>query len=152
MNRSLKIVSVIFGMCAGCGEPAPPSLPLSVVPQGYAIVSGDWTPNQVPVCDLVLTSKSAEDIRVKVAVTRPEAGVVFTETVTLPSKGRAFVSGHLRSKTLEELKKLGHIQPGDTVELSKYDCKPLIIPIPAAGDLEILYLSPANGLMAIPSK
>ena len=90
MNRSLKIVSVIFGMCAGCGEPAPPSLPLSVVPQGYAIVSDDWTPNQVSVCDLVLTSKSAEDIRVKVAVTRPEAGVVFTETVTLPSKGRAF--------------------------------------------------------------
>ncbi|MFM8931809.1 MAG: hypothetical protein ACKOS8_08035, partial [Gemmataceae bacterium] len=66
--------------------------------------------------------------------------------------GRVFLTGHLRSKSLEELKKSGHIMPGDTVEISKYDCKPLIVPIPASEELDVLYQSPADGLMAEPTR
>jgi len=150
----MMAASLLVGISClqGCGEPAPPSLPITVIPKGYAIVSADWNQPKVPVCDLLVLSKTAEDIKLRVEVARPEKGTIYRGDVNLPGKGRVYVTGHLRSKTLEDLKSSGHIQPGDTVEISKYDCKPLIVPIPAADDLEILYQSPAGGLMAEPTK
>lgn len=143
---------ISLAVLSGCGEPAPPSLPISVMPKGYAIVSPDWNPPKVPVCDLLVLNKTADDLKLKVEVARPEVGTVYRADITLPGKGRVFLTGHLRSKSLEELKKSGHIMPGDTVEISKYDCKPLIVPIPASEELDVLYQSPADGLMAEPTR
>lgn len=142
----LFIAVLSCGPMAGCGEPAKKSLPFSVTPQGYAIFSPDWPVQQVPVCDLLLVSRSLDDLPVWVEITRPNIGRVYRKSLRVPHKGRMYVTGNLRSGSLEELKQSGHIQPGDTVEITNDDYQPLIIHIPPASELDILYLSPANGL------
>ncbi len=151
-NTIVATVLISLACLYGCGEPAPPSLPVSVIPRGYAIVSPDWNLTKIPVCDLLVLNKTVEDFKLKVEVARPDAGTIYRGDITLPGKGRVFITGHLRSKSLDELKKSGHIMPGDTVEISKYDCKPLIVPIPRAEELDILYQSPADGLKAEPTR
>ena len=137
---------------AGCGEPAKKSLPFTVTPRGYAIFSPEWPIQQVPVCDLLLVSRSQDDLPVWVEVTRPNVGRVYRKSLRVPHKGRLHVTGNLQSASFNELQRSGHIQPGDTVEITNDDFQPLIIPIPPASELDILYLSPANGLKDEPTR
>lgn len=133
-------------LVAGCGEQAKKSLPISIVPKGYAIVAPDWEIKEVPVCDLDLINPAKDDFWVNVEITRPNQGVIFRRPLSIPGKGRLTLTGNIQSKNLEALLKSGHIMPGDTVELSHADFNSIVVPIPGKEELEIHYKSTAGSL------
>lgn len=133
-------------LLAGCGEQPKKSLPVSIIPKGYAIVSPNWEIQEVPVCDLDLINPAKDDFWVKVEISRPKQGVIFRKPLSIPGNGRLTLTGNIQSKSLEALMKSGHIMPGDTVELGHDDFKSIIVPIPGKEDLEIRYKSQAGML------
>lgn len=139
-------VAVTVFLLPGCGEQPRKSLPVTVIPRAYAIVSPEWGDREVPVCDLDLINPAKDDFWVKVEITRPSQGVIFRKPLSIPGNGRLTLTGHIQSRSLEALLKSGHILPGDSVELSHDEFTPIVVPIPGKEELDIRYKSLAGSL------